>query len=340
MKYATYSTNFSIHRRGKYWRGVWYDAGRRKETSAQSEEELKKKLRRIARDRGDRTITLTGAEYDRYMEWKSKQESSPSVDEAVDRYLSECIDGRSLSKQYVNDVHRFLGAFSGSCNVHLSTLTHAIIMDHVKHLGGSETTQWNRWNAINSFIKWAVDHGMMEPLKGRPRMSKPKPERISIYTPEQIEEIIAAWPEEDLIMLYLGGAFGVRTSEIFRMTADSLKEGGIVLDGGETKTGNRRVIPYLHVGRDRMLELCEMRGGEVYGRKTALGVQFSKIASRVGVPWITNGLRHSWCSYQLAISENVDQTALYAGNSRGMLYNHYLAMATKDDAERYFATFI
>ena len=50
-----------------------------------------------------------------------------------------------------------------------------------------------------------------------------------------------------------------------------------------------------------------------------------------------NGLRHAFCTYHYALHANENLTAQQAGNSPAMIHQHYKGLATKADAEKWFA---
>ena len=56
-----------------------------------------------------------------------------------------------------------------------------------------------------------------------------------------------------------------------------------------------------------------------------------------GVSMKRNGLRHSFCSYRLATTQNANQTALEAGHSAGVLFKHYRQLCTEAEATRWFS---
>ena len=51
---------------------------------------------------------------------------------------------------------------------------------------------------------------------------------------------------------------------------------------------------------------------------------------------VHNGLRHSFCSYRLAVTKSAVQVALEAGNSPKMLFENYRELVTEKDALAYF----
>ena len=51
---------------------------------------------------------------------------------------------------------------------------------------------------------------------------------------------------------------------------------------------------------------------------------------------VHNGLRHSFCSYRLAITKSAAQVSLEAGNSPKMLFENYRELVTEKAAKEYF----
>jgi len=55
------------------------------------------------------------------------------------------------------------------------------------------------------------------------------------------------------------------------------------------------------------------------------------------VPRKANGLRHAFCTYHFALHSNENLTAAQAGNSPAMIPASYKGLATKAEAEKWFA---
>jgi len=47
-------------------------------------------------------------------------------------------------------------------------------------------------------------------------------------------------------------------------------------------------------------------------------------------------LRHSFISYRLALTGDEKSTALEAGNTPDMIFQHYRELVTKEEAEKWF----
>ena len=59
---------------------------------------------------------------------------------------------------------------------------------------------------------------------------------------------------------------------------------------------------------------------------------------RAGLSKLCNVLRHSFCSYHVALHQDAAKTALLMQHTnQAMLYRHYKGLALRADAERYFS---
>jgi len=64
--------------------------------------------------------------------------------------------------------------------------------------------------------------------------------------------------------------------------------------------------------------------------------QLAELAEAAGVAWKSNGLRKSFISYRLAITQNITQVADEAGNSPAKILSNYRKPISKSVAERWF----
>ena len=55
--------------------------------------------------------------------------------------------------------------------------------------------------------------------------------------------------------------------------------------------------------------------------------------------WPQDCLRHSFCSYYLAHHEDAAKTALQAGHTESVLFQHYRKMVRREDAEKFWNIF-
>ena len=112
----------------------------------------------------------------------------------------------------------------------------------------------------------------------------------------------------------------------------------ITINSDASKTASRRLIP-VSENLVRWLEPSAGRQGKIWtGGQDAFHHQGQEdTAKAAGVRWKPNGLRHSFCSYRLAIVKSAPQVALEAGNSPAMVFKHYRELVKPADAEKWFS---
>ena len=62
-----------------------------------------------------------------------------------------------------------------------------------------------------------------------------------------------------------------------------------------------------------------------------------KTGKNLGIKWLSNGLRHSWISYEQADTADIYRTSEQAGNTPEVARRNYQGLTTKKEAERYFS---
>ena len=63
----------------------------------------------------------------------------------------------------------------------------------------------------------------------------------------------------------------------------------------------------------------------------------NQAASKAGICWKANALRHSFISYRVAQTRDIAAVALEAGNSPRMVFAHYRELCTESEAAEWFA---
>jgi integrase len=157
----------------------------------------------------------------------------------------------------------------------------------------------------------------MENKKGRPAVAK-EPELLGF--------------------LALAAFGGFRTeSEVARMTRAQVIEAlsrDLIAPPVVNKTRMRRVVPILPCLR-AWLDVWIPLGVEPV--PINFGRRWRRMKAEAGLsPWPQNVLRHSRVSYRLAQTGDEVLTAAEDGHSAQMLHQHYRALVTAADAERYF----
>lgn len=155
-----------------------------------------------------------------------------------------------------------------------------------------------------------------------------------IHTPEQTRTVLKYARKLDLdVCRHLAVRYfaGLRTAEAHRLREENIlaDRGVIEVPALASKTRSRRLVK---------IQPCLASWLALGGVLRPLGpMTVRHVLKGSGVDWPHNVTRHSFVSYHLAAYENAAKTALEAGHDQAMLFAHYRALVTKEQAEEFFA---
>ena len=207
--------------------------------------------------------------------------------------------------------------------------------------------------AIRQFLQWAVRNDLLSQTHRLNEADGMRPQKgngseILFYTPAEFRALLDAASGPLRAMIAISGLAGLRTAELTRLDWEDLRrvENHIEVSASKAKTRQRRLVEVvpalaqwlalytdctgkiwtLHeiTFQQQFRDLCGKALVEVKGKKVPLARK-------------PNGLRHSFCTYHFALSGNENLTAQQAGNSPTMLHGNYKGLATKKEAEKWFA---
>jgi hypothetical protein len=115
--------------------------------------------------------------------------------------------------------------------------------------------------------------------------------------------------------------------------------GHIEITAQNAKTRRRRLVE-ICLALAAWLEPSRKLEGRVASQTATLNSYvsaFSRLRESLKIPSRRNGMRHAFCTYHFALHSNENLTAAQAGNSPAMIHAHYKGLATKADAEKWFA---
>lgn len=169
---------------------------------------------------------------------------------------------------------------------------------------------------------------------------------IGIYTPEQFRTLLENIEDRFVPFIALGGFAGLRTIEILRLEWKDVwfDKGVIEVGKDKAKTATRRlapIVPALEAWLKPRAKTGPILPGirdEFHFTKLFKNAT-SKLIDAKGQPLVAlvhNGLRHSFCSYRLAVTKSAAQVSLEAGNSPKMLFENYRELVTEKAAQEYF----
>jgi integrase len=171
---------------------------------------------------------------------------------------------------------------------------------------------------------------------------------IHIYTPAELQLLLAHAPQKLLAFIAIGAFAGLRSQEIMRLTWDDIRfeDGFIEVTAAKAKTASRRLVPLHPVLASWLLPLRKKDGPVPgYTRNDMLSearIKFCKTGIVVNgetkeFTWKPNALRHSYASYRLAEIKDAARVALEMGNSPSMLFKNYRELVTPKQADAWFS---
>jgi integrase len=159
-----------------------------------------------------------------------------------------------------------------------------------------------------------------------------------IHSPGEVSIVLETAREADLNVcrcLAVRYFAGLRASEAERIEERQIRREDPVIEVGAdiSKTRKRRLVT-IQPALGAWLDL----GGELPLRDVSNRMRaLVKTVEAKGVLWPQNAPRHSFCSYHLAMWQKAGETALEAGHSEQMLFQHYRALVSKKEAESFWA---
>jgi integrase len=173
-------------------------------------------------------------------------------------------------------------------------------------------------------------------------LETPKTEKVEtgIYTSKQMQCLLDGAPKDLRPVIAIGAFCGLRTAELQRLDWPDIKFDGkvIVVGADKAKTASRRVVPIPDNCLAWITVYCG-REGKVSPAQhdRALNTRLTAFSKKLGIEWVRNGLRHSFCSYRLSVTHDPARVALEAGNSPTMIHTHYKALVTEQEGKAWFA---
>jgi integrase len=266
-----------------------------------------------------------------------------SFADAADKFVSNKT-AACMSSEYLRSLrHYFRGlkAHFGSRSLDSITVQQIEAVQRASQL--SAISKNNTRRVLVTLFRWAQHQGYLQPDR------KTAPERTmtfsipdaapTIFTTEEMEQIIAAAPEKLVPHLVLGAFAGIRSAEIGRLEWPEImwEQSFIEIKARKAKTKARRLVPLLPNLR-AWLEPYRRKFGFVCHLPNT-PCRLSCLGEKAGCGWRQNALRHSYASYRLAAVQDAPRVALEMGNSPEKLFRHYRELVTPAAAKRWFNIF-
>jgi integrase len=257
-----------------------------------------------------------------------------------------------LSDVHIEDLECRLNRFAGDFQMNIGDVSGRTIQAWLDAMKGSGRTKHNYLRHIAALIRFAIKRKYLpkDALDEIEAVETPKQDvaEIEIFKPEEMCEILTAARPEMIPWLAIAGFAGLRSAEIKRLdwSEVNLKERHIEIKASKAKTAARRLVPITDNLAQWLAPHAEESGCVV--NFESWWNQIPKVVEAVntrrernGLPqnfkWRHNALRHSFCSYRLAVIKNAAQVALEAGNSPQMIFRHYRQVVTEAEAAKWFS---
>jgi integrase len=269
--------------------------------------------------------------------------------------VAEMVEAKRMAG--VSDIHlRILkGRLERFAQVFQCPIASITALDISKYISGLKAkdgktvknrTRGNALSDLRNFFNFArkqryITRDVVEEIS---EIDAPKKEVVEtgIFTPAQMKQIIAEVNDELKPLLAIGAFCGLRSEELNRLHWHDVRltEGVIIVGADKAKTATRRVVPIPENCRAWLAPYAKSEGQiNPAPHAGALIDRIERVAARLKIKWVKNGLRHSFCSYRLAITSDPARVATEAGNSPVMVHRHYKALVTEAQAKEWFNIF-
>lgn len=264
------------------------------------------------------------------------------VVDVVAAFLSS-MESDGASPRYLQDLKHRLERFQKRFQGYLDTITSKELKDWIDGLGVKRRTRTNFRGALVSLFAYAKEQSYLPRdrqteaqliASGKRFKSIKAKTAVTIYSPADIAKILNAAPEHLRPIFALGAFAGLRSSEIFGLKWGNIHKRHVEVEAGNSKTASRRLVPiqpalsaWLATSKrgEADAELCAR-----WSHESTFAATMSEAVRRAGVEPVANGLRHSFVSYRVAKTKDVEAVALEAGNSPQMIFQHYREVKTRE----------
>jgi integrase len=256
-----------------------------------------------------------------------------------------------VSELYLSDLRYRLGSFKAAFHCDVNALAPNDLARFFAGLQLSPRSYNNFLRALKTFFAFAQKQGWLSreaDLLARVEKRREKSAPVEIFTPAEMAELLQHASPELRPCLALAAFAGLRAEEILRLEwADvDRRPGFIEVAAHKAKTAARRLVPIA----DNLLAWLATapRGGERVWtkskawffesvRQAVTSINDERGAKSAHFVWKQNAPRHSWISYRLAETQDINRVALEAGNSPQIIFRHYRELATPQQAKSWFS---
>jgi integrase len=282
-----------------------------------------------------------------------------TVRQVVDEMLA-AKRAAKLSEVHLKDLHSRLNRFADAFQLNIGGVSGTMLQTWLDGMKASGRTKRNYLAVIAALFRFCIKRKYLpkEAVEEIEAVQQQKVDNgeIEIFTPGEMREILTAARPEMVPWLAIAGFAGLRSAELQRLdwSEVNLMERHIEIKASKAKTAARRLAPITDnlaawlapyakpFGKVMDFESWWNQIPKVVEaindlRKQSLEAAGKDPSSARKFVWKHNALRHSFCSYRLAVIKNAAQVALEAGNSPKMIFSNYRQLVTEAEAAKWFA---
>lgn len=269
------------------------------------------------------------------------QKTGKKIPELVEEYVAHLNGDTSYDylKRTRSRLRRFAARFPGA----LHEVTATEIESWIRGFGLGRRARNNERATLVAFSRWAQNKKYL-PLGAPVEASQIKKleatTTVTIFPVGTVAELMAALLiEKPVLAPYaaLGFFAGVRPAELARLRFEEAIRwnfGDIEITAEKSKTGFRRLT-----------KMQPNLAGWMAPYRETVGLiapcdadeKLAAFAKAKGFGWPRDVMRHSFISYAVALTQQIGQVALWAGNSESIVKRHYLERVTEEEGRAYFA---
>jgi integrase len=268
---------------------------------------------------------------------------TPRTVAQVVQELLEAKTARTRSERYLGDLRSRLGQFAQDFQTDIGSITTPDVQHWLDGLKVAPNTARGFRTLLFGMFRFAESRGYVHKggnvVADVERIEVNSDGDIEIYSPTELTALLKAAPKAFLPVVTLAGFAGVRTAEIMRLEWHDLDLAGgfLTVAREKSKTRSRRIVPVAPCLAAWLAPYSHQKGRLYKGDRHELAADRDATVKAAGVPWKPNALRHSFCSYRLAQTQDVGKVSLEAGNSPAMIFRHYRELVRPEAARTWFA---
>lgn len=291
-------------------------------------------------------LAIDPDEYAEFLQWKAARKQQVPIPDIVKGFL-ESKRSKGRSGKHMRGLEHTLDKFAIAFPVPIQSVTGLAVEGW---LNGRKVgaRRWNNLLAdIISLYRYARRHGVLPPEPTSVELIERRTVEVDVttYTPDELSKLLnAAW-KEWLPSLVFGAFCGLRPEEIYPEKETGKpgicwenvlwEKGKVDVPADVSKTRRRRFAPLTDAASSWLAKWRNAKGPVAH--EARFWRYIPTLTKSSGVEWKPDALRHSFASYRLAMTNDIQALALEMGNSPSMIHRHYLSLKHEDEAIQWFA---